>query len=660
MSSNEPCLFQRCFPGESEVLRPNGGDLYIVLAGGQSVPFVWQQTASPDRWQTIDVLCGMTLSMNIRRRPDLRTAVVGFTIRNTTTSTLVLTSLGVRLDFARGPGAWQVCSCAGGQADAGYPSNNFQIREQILLGHGAIRLGIDLDGRSSNRNLPMVILHPGGSRSGFWCGPAWSGEWHMTVEQNSTSGQVSVTTSIGIRHLRLNPGEELAFPDLHLGMFDGDLADGSNALRRYIVQGLQPLHRGRPPVSQVWWCSFNGLGNDIDEAEMLRQAETAASLGIEVFEIDAGYSGNFPSCSGEWGDVDRRKFPRGLEPIAHRARSLGMEFGLWVDPERAFRGTWSHRTRPDLFWPDPVGRDEFHLDLSQREAQDWLLGWISDWIGRLGVRHLRWDQNAPSGIYFSSQDWTRKIQFAYMQGLYRVLDELGRKFPDLMIQNCASGGRRIDFGTLARTQSDWMSDYTDDSHTCRWMQLRAQRFLPGNRCDSGIGHLSRHHLTDGMAMGGVAPEGGRIGRRITRDIDLDFISRITGMLDIDGDIASLDHLAQQRYRHWIAVHKQIRHLTIQDFHQLLPIPQTVEQWDAAQWSAYDRSEGLVACFRVAGPVDGQIPLKTLDPLRTYCITDLSDGAEREYQGIELLNQGLAVSFFERNAILFHWRGIQVN
>jgi alpha-galactosidase len=596
--------------------------------------------------------------MNIVRRPDLRTAVVGYRIRNTTTSTLVLTSLGVRLDFARGADDWRVCSCACGQADAGYPSNNYQIREQLLLGSGAIRLGTDLDGRSSNRNLPMVILLPGGSRSGFWCGPAWSGEWNLTVEQNATSGQVSVTTSIGIRRLRLNPGEELVFPDLHLGMFDGDLADGSNALRRYIVQGLQPLHRGRPPVSQVWWCSFNGFGNDIDEAEMLRQAEAAASLGIEVFEIDAGYAGNFPGCSGEWGDVDRRKFPRGLEPIADRARALGMEFGLWVDPERALRGTWSHSTRPDIFWPDPAGRDEFHLDLSRREAQDWLIGWVSDWVGRLGVRHMRWDQNAPSGIYFNNQDWTRKVQFAYVQGLYRVLDELGRKFPDLMIQNCASGGRRIDFGTLSRTQSDWMCDYTDDAHTCRWMQLRAQRFLPGNRLDSGIGHLSRHHLADGLAMGGVAPEGGRAGLRTTRDIDLDFISRITGMLDVDGDIASLDQQARERYRHWIAIHKAIRHLTIQDFHELLPIPQTPEQWDAAQWSAYDRDEGLIACFRVAGPVSGHIPLKTLDPRQTYGVTDLSDGAEREYQGVELLSQGLPVSFAERNAILCHWRVIR--
>jgi alpha-galactosidase len=336
--------------------------------------------------------------MNIMRRPGLRAVVVGFAVRNTMSSTLVLTSLGVRLGFAQGPGAWQVCSCTGGQSDGGYPSNNYQIREQILLGSGAIRLGTDLDGRSSNRNLPMVILRLGGSRSGFWCAPAWSGEWNLAVEQSAAAGQVDVTTSIGIRRLRLDLGEELVFPDLHLGLFDGDLTDGSNALRRYIVQALQPPHLGRPPVSQVWWCSFNGFGNDIDEAEMLRQAECAASLGIEVFEIDAGYAGNFPGCSGEWGDVDRRKFPRGLEPIADRARSLGMEFGLWVDPERAFRGTWAHRTRPDIFWPDPAGRDEFHLDLSRTEAQDWLIGWMSDWIGRLGVRHL-WAARSDRAVF---------------------------------------------------------------------------------------------------------------------------------------------------------------------------------------------------------------------------------------------------------------------
>ncbi len=180
------------------------------------------------------------------------------------------------------------------------------------------------------------------------------------------------------------------------------------------------------------------------------------------------------------------------------------------------------------------------------------------------------------------------------------------------------------------------------------MQLRAQRFLPGNNFNSGIGHLGPGGEVAGhgvaFGVGGISP----------REIDLAFLSRITGKLSIDGDIARLDAAAVERYRHWIAVHKQIRHLVVQDFHQLLPVPVAPGDWDAAQWSAYDGSEGLILCCRMEGPVNQRIPMVGLNRACRYRLTSLGDGQTSVVSGAELLDSGLAVNLQDADGRLYRW------
>ncbi len=644
-----------CFPLDGTGLRPSSTDdgLRIHVEPGRTVRCEWQSSNRPDHWIGRDATTGLELERIVERLPEWNAAIIRYRITNSSAQTCTVTGLSVPIDLERGPEPWRLCTGRGGGADHGYPPENYAVREQILYGTAAVRLGTDLDGRSSNRNLPMVIAcRADEPQAGIWCGPEWSAEWTMEVSSSECENRVRIATAIGVRRLALAPGETIEFPPIHLGVFRGGLAAGSNALRRYIYQGLQPRYRGQEPYGRVSYCSYFGFGSDINDAEMRRQAKRAAELGIEVFEIDAGYNGVFPQCSGEWADVDRRKFPDGLEAVADYVRSLGMDFGLWIESERAYRGTWAHRQRPELLWPDPAGRDEFLTDLSRREAQDWAIDWQSRWIKQCGASWVRYDQNVPAGIYLNSQDWSRKVQFGYVAGIYRVLDALRERFPDLMIENCASGGRRIDFGTLRRSHTNWMSDYSEDAHTCRWMQLRAQRFLPGNNCNSGIGHLG--------PGGEVAGHGVAFGAKglSTRAIDLAFLSRITGKLSIDGDIAQLDAAAVERYRHWIAVHKRIRHLVVQDYYSLLPIPASPEDWDAAQWSAYDGSEGLVLCCRIAGAVSRHIRLVGIKQSCRYRFTSLADGQTTIVSGAELIEPGLPVKVQEADAILFRWEQVR--
>lgn len=616
-------------------LRPTDAcGLYVSAEGGGGVVCPISADRHAQSWSACSADGGLEVAATARRVPERCAAVLGHSIRNRSTSARIITGLTLRLEFERGSELWSVLTCGGGTPNAGYPPQNFELREQAFIGPGVLSLGTDLDGRSSNRYLPMLIASRAVSgQPGLWCGLEWSGEWSASLSRLPEGDRFRIDLTINVRRMRLEVGEVMNFPALHMGLFTGGLAGGTNALRRYIYQSLQPDYLGQRPLGRVTYDHWFGLANEIDAATLRRQVDRAAEMGIEVFCIDAGYFGDFPRDVGNWNDVDRRKFPDGLEPVAQYVRSKGMDVGLWFEFERAVRGSWAVREYPELFWPDPAGRGEFHLNLARRDAQDWAIEWMSGWIRRLGLRWTRLDHNAASGIYFNSQDWSRKVQFAYVAGLYRVYDQLRQRFPELMFENCASGGRRIDFGTLARSHTNWISDHSHDPHTCRWMQLRSQRFLPGNQPNTSMGI--------GKASGDPP------------SVDLEILSRATGKLSMDGDVASLSAAALARCRHWIELHKRHRHLLVQDFYQLSSVPRTLEDWDVAQWSAYDGSEGLLAAYRMAEGDSWRGAIAGIDTSAHYKLTDLDAGQEQRVSGEQLGALDLAVH--PDSARLWHWR-----
>ena len=169
------------------------------------------------------------------------------------------------------------------------------------------------------------------------CGWPPNGQVNGSWQANGSVSEDSfvVEFAIGVRRLQLEPGEKLAFPVLHTGLFQGGSRGGTNAVRRYVFNELQPDCDGERPYGKVHYWTYNGLQNEIDTDGLLRQADRAAELGIEVFEVDAGWHGDFAATVGDWRDVDRTKFPDGLEPLAEHVRKLGMDFGLWFEPEKA-------------------------------------------------------------------------------------------------------------------------------------------------------------------------------------------------------------------------------------------------------------------------------------------------------------------------------------
>jgi alpha-galactosidase len=551
------------------------------------------------------------------------------TIRNISKQTAPrLTSLeSLNVDFDLHHQQWLNYSCKGGVTDWWVPPQAYKTnvsygleRALYLQSHGA--------GRSSNDDMPLMICVAEPLKSGFFFGMEWSGEWVMKMEQNKQGG---VTAAVFFKSsLELEAGEEVELPIAHLGFFAGGFDEGTNAIRRHIYEQVCPSYMGKPTLSKVSYDSWFGIMNGNNIEVMKKQADRAAELGVEVFVHDAAwFAGGFPNGIGNWDEVDRDKFPNGLEELADYVRGKGMDFGLWLELERAVPDSNIVRQRPELFeacdqWSSlpfggATGR-QYHLNLALPAAQDWMIDTIAGLIEQYDLRWSRFDYNIEPNPFWKRVDPTGQIQFDYMKGLYRVLDTLMARYPQWMVETCSSGGRRFDLGMIRRAHTCWFSDHTDFPAVCRHMQARANRFLPGNLLNSSVAvHL------------GKGDEGFD---------DTAILSRMLGKLAFDGDIASWSAELTTRYAQWVQHFKSFRHLLVQDFHQLTPAPTDAEGWDVMSFHAYDASEVVLFAFSGRSDGDQRIQLRSLDSEKVYTLTTLSCGFVQRKSGSELMNEGL--------------------
>lgn len=530
------------------------------------------------------------------------------------------------LVFKNPASEWRHLFANGGTTEAFYPPTAYRTQEWTR-GNQALHLESHPEGRSSNLHLPFLIslASRATDSEGLFCGIAWSGAWYMTFRKVDEA-RACLSVGVEVRGLALEPGEGLQLPDVHIGFFRGGAEAGTNALRRHLYERVCPAYRGKPTLPRVSYDHWFGIGNSLNMDRMKEQAARAAQLGVEVFVVDAAwFPGNFPDGVGNWDRVDQAKFPDGLEPLADHVRGLGMDFGLWFEVERAVEGTAMVREHPEWFIAVPswTPKQSYHLNLACPQAQDYVIDVVGAWIRELDLRWSRWDYNIEPMPFWKQVDPTLKIQFAYFAGLYRVLDTLMKEHPNWMVEGCASGGRRIDIGTMKRAHTYWFSDQTEIASVCRYMQARANRFLPGHLLNSSVA------VAAGIGDGDFG--------------DTSVLSRMLGKLAFDGDIGSWSPSLTVRMGSWVAVFKAIRHLLVQDFHQLLPQPQTAEDWDAVQFLSYSGDEAIVFAFAGCQGGGKTLKLRGLQRKHMYLVTQMLDGASATTSGEALMEGGLLIA-----------------
>jgi alpha-galactosidase len=298
---------------------------------------------------------------------------------------------------------------------------------------------------------------------------AYSGNWQFIAER-SPHGQTSLLGGISAFDFSwlLKPGESFETPTF-VALYARGFAAASQQLHEYQLEHILPksfAKKPRPVLYNSWYATFFDVRID----NQLAAARIAKDLGVELFVMDDGWFGKRDDDKAGLGDwyVNKEKFPEGLGQLIGEVNALGMDFGLWVEPEMVNQDSDLYRAHPDWVYhfktrPRSEGRNQLILNLARDEVRDYLLEMLSNLLTDYPIRFLKWDMNRS----FSEPGWTalpgqeKEIWLRHVRAVYFIMDSLRERHPDLMIESCASGGGRVDLGILQRTDQVWMSDNTD-------------------------------------------------------------------------------------------------------------------------------------------------------------------------------------------------------
>lgn len=305
-----------------------------------------------------------------------------------------------------------------------------------------------------------------------WFGAlAWSGSWRLTVEVNQLDF-VRVTGGFNPFDFRykLNPGEHLETPVFYGGYSDHGLGGASRVLHRFEIANVLP-HAPNPKLRPVIYNSWEATEFKVDEPGQVALAEKAASIGVERFVMDDGWFGQRKTDHAGLGDwyVNPEKFPNGLKPLIDKVRGLGMDFGLWVEPEMVNPDSDLYRKHPDWVLnfpgrPRSEQRNQLVLNLARNDVRDYVEGFLDKLLSENDIAFLKWDYNrnwSEPGWDQVPVDQQQRVYIEYIRNLYAILSDLRKKHPNVDIESCSGGGGRVDLGILHYTDEVWPSDNTD-------------------------------------------------------------------------------------------------------------------------------------------------------------------------------------------------------
>jgi alpha-galactosidase len=305
-----------------------------------------------------------------------------------------------------------------------------------------------------------------------WFGAlAWSGSWRFTVEVNQLDF-VRVTGGFNPFDFRykLNPGEHLETPVFYGGYSDHGLGGASRVLHRFEIANVLP-HAPNPKPRPVIYNSWEATEFKVDEPGQVALAEKAASIGVDRFVMDDGWFGQRKTDHAGLGDwyVNAEKFPNGLKPLIDKVHGLGMDFGLWVEPEMVNPDSDLYRKHPDWVLnfpgrPRSEQRNQLVLNLARSDVKDYVEGFLDKLLSENDIAFLKWDYNrnwSEPGWDQLPADEQQRVYVQYIRNLYAILGDLRKKHPKVEIESCSGGGGRVDLGILRYTDEVWPSDNTD-------------------------------------------------------------------------------------------------------------------------------------------------------------------------------------------------------
>jgi alpha-galactosidase len=591
--------------------------LFSFVYGGKSSADLlsrWNREKEPTR-----AVSGGTLSVAIYRDPatglEMRIEettfpdcsavdwVIRFTNKGTTDSPLLEQVFPLDGDFGDMDGDVVLHSAQGSTSAA----TDFLPVDQKLEPGTVISLA-PRSGLSSEGVLPFFNMEWSGGGVAWAVG--WSGQWSQQVCRDS-AGRVAIKAGQQTLRTTLHPGESIRTPRILLVPWQGsDRMSGHNLLRQAILAHYTPRLDGElvmPPIAQNTWF-INNCGNETTEENQLKHIHAMPALGVETFWLDAGWhEGGWPKGIGSWVP-HAEHFPRGLKPLGDAAHKLGLNFLLWLAPELVSPGTRIAREHPEfvMAWKD-FQKEEGLFNLGDPVARAWLTDYLSKCITEWGVDIWRTDFGGKPLLYWQKKDEDDRqgmTENHYITGLYAMYDELHRRHPRLIFDDCASGGRRIDLELISRCCVLFRSDTpTTSASTSAWDQAQT----------AGLSLYVPVHAT-GSSCG--------IPRWSSQALSL-YALRSSAT---SGFNFSQDNFAPTfpdgLFKQMAGEVKKLRPLYTGDFYPLTEINTREDAWCAWQFNRPDSGKGFAMFFRrpESPCATLSVVLRGLDPEAGYDVT----------------------------------------
>jgi alpha-galactosidase len=506
------------------------------------------------------------------------------------------------------------------------------MKRKLVMGNQSVD---SKRGASSHQHNPFIALQRVGANEDhgdvYGFNLVYSGNFLANVEVDPFQ---TTRVSIGLNPFDftwlLQPGEAFQTPEAVMVYSGNGLGEMSRTFHKFYRERLcRGTHRDRtrPILINNWEATYFNFNEDMLEGI----ARKGAELGIELFVLDDGWFGKRNDDKTSLGDwlVDKNKLPLGLSNLGKKITDLGMQFGLWFEPEMVSEESDLYRSHPDwcLHVPDrrrSTGRNQLVLDYSRKEVCDAVIGMVSDVLNSAQISYVKWDMNrhlTEVGSATLPPERQRETAHRYMLGLYRVMDEITSKFPHILFESCSGGGGRFDPGILYYMPQTWTSDNTDAVSRLK-IQYGTSMVYPIISMGAHVSAVPNHQVgrVTSLQMRGNVAFSGNFGYEL--------------------DLTKFTAEEEQIVKDQVSFYKEIRELVqFGDFYRLLnPFEGNEAAW---MFVSADKSQAFVSYFKILA--EPNAPLRTLrlkgiDSNAEYLI----EHQEGDFGGDELMNVGILV------------------
>ena len=395
--------------------------------------------------------------------------------------------------------------------------------------------------------------------------------------------------------------------------------------------------RTRPILINNWEATYMKF----DEDKLVDIAKKAKELGVELLVLDDGWFGHRDDDTTSLGDwfADQKKLPNGIEGLAEKITALGMQFGLWFEPEMISKDSELYRAHPDYMLQTPGripchGRNQYVLDFSRKEVVDYVANSMEKLLKSGKITYVKWDMNRSITDGYSCNakpDAQGEVLHRQILGVYALYERLTTEFPEVLFESCASGGGRFDPGMLYYAPQGWTSDDTDAEERLK-IQYGTSYCYPVSAMGSHVSAVPNHQVFRKTPM------------KTRADV------AYFGTFGYELDVNKIPEEEQAQIKDQIAFRKKYEKLISEgEFYRIISPFESKYGETAWMVVAENRKQALVGYYRMQQPVnEGYCWLKLagLDPEKTYRIKDTAykmKAEEYEYYGDELMEKGFDIS-----------------